>query len=121
MASLQKQLQVSEARAAGSEQAAAALQQDLSSWQARYKRKDADLATQTGKVIFLPMGLLVDALIKPCICAPNRRMCVTLSHSDTAACSLPTFTSALNFGWCQHVGPTCCVHCYTSAFVSRLA
>lgn len=39
-----------EARAGASEQAAAALQQDLASWQARYKRKDADLAAQTGKV-----------------------------------------------------------------------
>ena len=50
MASLQKQVQLAEARAAAQQQTAAALQQDVASWQARCKRKDADLAAQAGKV-----------------------------------------------------------------------
>lgn len=49
-ASMQKQVQVAEAKSAAKEQAAAALQQDVASWQARYKRKDADLAAQAAKV-----------------------------------------------------------------------
>lgn len=50
VASLQKQVQVAEARAVAKEQTAAALQQDVASWQARCKRRDADLAAQAGKV-----------------------------------------------------------------------
>lgn len=86
-ASLQKQVQASEARAAGSEQAAGALQQDLASWQARCKRKDADLAAQHGKVTFPRKRLLACAPNKACICAcaPNKRMYVTDCHVHATA------------------------------------
>ena len=60
VASLQKQVQVAEAKAAAKEQTAAALQQDVASWQARCKRRDADLAALAGKVTsgVLPMDSL---------------------------------------------------------------
>ena len=37
-------------RALGAEQTVAALQQDLASWQGRYKKRDCELASQTSKV-----------------------------------------------------------------------
>jgi len=51
VAGMQKQVQGREARAACAEQAVAALQQDVASWQARYKKKDAELASQAAKVV----------------------------------------------------------------------
>ena len=50
VASLQKQTHMGAAKAVANDQAVAALQQDLASWQARYKRKDAELAAHTSKV-----------------------------------------------------------------------
>ncbi len=47
---MQRQAQGSEGRALGAEQTVAALQQDLASWQGRYKKKDCELASQTSKV-----------------------------------------------------------------------
>ena len=51
VAALQQQVQGSEARASSAEQAAAALQQDVVNWQGRYKKKDAELASQAAKVL----------------------------------------------------------------------
>ncbi|KAL0021379.1 hypothetical protein WJX77_010218 [Trebouxia sp. C0004] len=53
VAALQRQAQSSEGRALGAEQTVAALQQDLVSWQARYKKKDCELASQTSKVAMM--------------------------------------------------------------------
>ena len=47
---MQRQAQSSEGRALGAEQTVAALQQDLASWQGRYKKKDCELTSQTAKV-----------------------------------------------------------------------
>ena len=108
---LQKQVQMSEARAAAGEQAAAALQQDLANWQARFKRKDADLAAQTSKVI---TGL--ESQLRCAVCASTPRpqdalhqlfvfgpssalsksLCICCRHSPTqcsSACGVPLTTS----------------------------
>ena len=47
---MQKQVHNHEARALAAEQAAAALQQDVANWQGRYKKRDAELASQKAKV-----------------------------------------------------------------------
>ena len=121
-ASLQKQVQASEARAAGSEQAAGALQQDLASWQARYKRKDADLAAQHGKVAFPQKRLLACAPKKACVCAcaPNKHMYETDCHVHAAAVGMVLTTLLLKVSSSQNVWPICWVRCYMSASVPRL-